>query len=144
MKAFLLFTLAAASLSAAPVGEIVTAGNFIHVVRNIDQTLAFYHDVVGLDLALAPGAAAPAVPRPYTDNPFVAKLYGAPEARFRGGNVRTPDPAVNLEFVDLGGVNNQQAVRPRPQDPGASVVILTVRSLDAALDKVRGRWAPRS
>lgn len=55
MKRFLACTVLCAATvlgqsAPAPAGEVIGAGNFIHVVSNLDNSLAFYHDVIGLDL----------------------------------------------------------------------------------------------
>jgi catechol 2,3-dioxygenase-like lactoylglutathione lyase family enzyme len=118
------------SLLAAPAGEVMSAGNFIHVIGNLDRTIAFYRDVLGLELNGQPG------PRPFTENAFVAKLYGTPGAQSRVGTLRLPDAAVALEFVEFKDID-QHNLAPRPQDPGAFVLRLTVRNLDATLARAR-------
>ena len=48
----------AASLLAqlpAPVGPVVGVGTFIHVVANLDKTMRFYGDRLGLELNGPPG-----------------------------------------------------------------------------------------
>ena len=43
--------------AAAPAGEVLGyQGNFIHVVSNLDNSLAFYHDVIRLEIQRAGGA----------------------------------------------------------------------------------------
>jgi catechol 2,3-dioxygenase-like lactoylglutathione lyase family enzyme len=122
-------------LMAAPAGEVMTAGNFIHVMGNVDKTIAFYHDVLGLETTGRPG------PHEFADNAFVAKLYGTPGAQSRVTGFKLPDPSVALEFVEFKDID-QKTIQPRPQDPGASVLVLTVRSLDAALAKAREAGVP--
>src|SRR5580698_10452589 len=47
----LLCVFAASSVVADPAGEVLAPGNFIHVVANLDKTIAFHHDVLGLQQA---------------------------------------------------------------------------------------------
>jgi catechol 2,3-dioxygenase-like lactoylglutathione lyase family enzyme len=138
-SARLLFGIAALGLlSTAPTmaseagSEVVGAGNFIHIVGNLGRTIDFYHDVLGLPPA-APGGQLQA-PKFAPDVP-VARLYAVPTSTPVGVAVfRLPERGVGLEFAEFRNVA-QRSVRPRPQDPGAAVLILDVRNLDAILTK---------
>jgi len=65
MRTFLMGILASAMLWAqAPAGDIVGVGNFSHIVQNLDKSLEFYRDVLGLEVA---------VNQPFSPNPAIAK-----------------------------------------------------------------------
>ncbi len=130
----------AAPARAAPAGEVLGAGNFIHVVAHLDRTIAFYHDVLGLQQATF-GGAAPAAPR-FAPDPPVAQLYAIPQSTPVGVAVlRLPEQGIGLEFAEFRNVA-QASPRPRPQDPGASVLVLTVRNLDTILRQARAAHVP--
>ncbi len=132
--AFCLVAAAASRMVAA--GEVLASGNFIHVIGSVERTVTFYHDVLGLDLVTTRGVGQ------FAANPAVAKLYSiAPTTPMSVAMLRLPDRAVALEFAEFRGVA-QRSSAPRPQDPGASVLVLTVRSLDPVLARVRVAHAP--
>jgi len=51
----------------APASEVVAGvGNFSHIVSNLDKSIEFYRDVLGLELT--------APPAPFSPNPAIMKL----------------------------------------------------------------------
>jgi len=135
-----LFTgaVAALLLAGAPVGEVVSFGNFIHNVGSLEKSAALYHDALGLELQ----GQAPIAQRAFALNAPVARLYGTPGAPMRGFTVRLPDAPGGLEFNEFKDAVEQKTVALRVQDPGATVVVLKVKSLATALAKVREAGAP--
>lgn len=132
--------LVAAPVTAAPVGAVLAPGNFIHVVAHIDKTIAFYHGVLGLN-QLTFGNAPPAAPK-FAPNGPVAQLYAVPADTAVAVTVfRLPVMGVGLEFAQFRGVA-QKSSRPQPQDPGASVVVLTVRDLEPILQRAHAAHVP--
>ncbi|HTT05399.1 MAG TPA: VOC family protein [Steroidobacteraceae bacterium] len=131
---------ATTAATAAPAGEVVAPGNFIHVVAHLDRTMAFYHGVLGLD-QLTFGNAAPAPPK-FAANAPVAQLYDVPSDTSVGVVVyRLPVMGVGLEFAEFRKVR-QKSVHPQPQDPGASCVVLTVRQVDPILQRAHAAHVP--
>lgn len=136
----LLMGSAAMAAPAAPAGDVVAPGNFIHVVAHLNKTMAFYHGVLGLD-QLTFGNAAPTAPK-FAANAPVAQLYDVPSDTSVGVTVyRLPVMGVGLEFAEFRKVQ-QKSVHPRPQDPGASCVVLTVRQLDPILQRAHAAHVP--
>lgn len=126
--------------SAAPAGEVLAPGNFIHVVAHLDKTMAFYHGVLGLE-PLTAGNAPPAAVK-FAVNKPVAQLYAVPPDTAVGVTMyRLPTMGVGLEFAEFRAVG-QKNVHPRPQDPGASCVVLTVRQLDPILRRAHAAHVP--
>jgi catechol 2,3-dioxygenase-like lactoylglutathione lyase family enzyme len=124
--------LALGLLATLPVlaAEPVTSGKFIKYVQTIadmDRSYAFYN-ALGLE---ADGAAAPG--KKLASNAMVVRLTGSPEGlTFRNAFLKVPGTAFQFEFTEFGSAA-QQPVFPRTQDPGASVLVLRVRNIDAAL-----------
>jgi hypothetical protein len=135
--------------AAAPAGDVLGPGNFIHVVSNVDNSLAFYHDVIGLDLQRPGGArgnAAPAPPPPDAPRPFIAtpeilRLYGSVGAQYRTGTAMIQESPMRAELVEFKDVE-RKPVQPRFVDPGASNFILTVKDLSPIMERVKKSGTP--
>jgi catechol 2,3-dioxygenase-like lactoylglutathione lyase family enzyme len=89
--------LGAAALSAQTESPVVGVGPFLHIVSDLDQSLTFYHDVLGLELSGPAGAE-----HKFTDNPAVANLYGVPGKQFRAAVLKIPGSAMGIELVQWG------------------------------------------
>src|ERR1700689_1827662 len=102
--------------TAPPESPVVGVGPFLHIVSDLDQSLAFYHDTLGLELTGPPGE------HKFTDNPAVANLYGVPGKQFRAAVLKIPGSAMGIELVQWG-----EARRPRRQwiaGPGTVTLML--------------------
>src|SRR5580658_3154095 len=75
---------------------VVGVGPFLHIVADLDQSLSFYHDTLGLELTGPPGEHR------FTDNPAVANLYGVPGKQFRAAVLKIPGSAMGIELVQWG------------------------------------------
>ena len=53
---------------------VLGVGNFIHVVQNLDRSIEFYRDGLGLEMTGAPR------PHAFSANAVVSSLYDAPGA----------------------------------------------------------------
>jgi lactoylglutathione lyase len=109
---------------------VLGVGNFIHVVENLDRSIEFYHDALGLDMTGAPG------PRSFSANAVVSSLYDAPGAQSRVASFKIPDSDMAVEIVEFQGLN-ATPVRPRFFDPGAISVGFAVKDLDATKTRLR-------
>jgi len=134
----LFFFLAPAALARAQ--TVTGVGNFIHNVADLDQALAFYHDVLGMEVQRAPGAQ-PAGPRPFVSTPEILDLYDAPGSQFRVATALVPESPMRAELVEFKDID-RKPVRPRIQDPGASIFILTVRDLAPVMTRIQAQHAP--
>ena len=83
-------------LPAQTESPVVGVGPFLHIVSDLDQSLAFYHDKLGLELTGPPGE------HKFTDNPAVANLYGVPGKQFRAAVLKIPGSAMGIELVQWG------------------------------------------
>jgi catechol 2,3-dioxygenase-like lactoylglutathione lyase family enzyme len=99
---------------------VVGVGPFLHIVSDLDQSLAFYHDVLGLELS------GPAGEHKFTDNPAVANLYGVPGKQFRAAVLKIPGSAMGIELVQWG-----EARKPKGETiAGQGVATLILRRSD--------------
>ena len=131
------FTLAHAQPAAAPAGEVIGVGNFLHIVADAERALAFYHDVLGMDLPPVPTGAPPAViPRPYLTTPEIQDLYDAPGTPYRVTQAIIAESPMRDENVEWN-VEGRRPIRPRLQDPGAGVMVMHVRDIDAIMARVK-------
>jgi lactoylglutathione lyase len=113
---------------------VLGVGNFIHVVANLDRSIEFYHDALGLEMTGAPG------PRAFSANAVVSSLYDAPGAQSRVASFKIPDSNMAVEIVEFQGLN-ATPVKPRFFDPGAITLTLPVKDVEAVktrLSRIKG------
>jgi catechol 2,3-dioxygenase-like lactoylglutathione lyase family enzyme len=111
-----LIVLGAAMASAQTESPVVGVGPFLHIVSDLDQSIAFYHDELGLELT------GPAGEHKFTDNPAVANLYGVPGRQFRAAVLKIPGSAMGIELVQWG-----EARKPKGEPiagPGVATLLL--------------------
>ena len=128
--------------SAVLMGQgVLGVGNFIHVVGNLDRSIEFYHDALGLETTGAPG------PRAFSANAVVSSLYDAPGAQSRVASFKIPGSQMAVEIVEFQGVN-ATPVKARFFDPGAITLTLPVQDLEAVktrLSRIKGlEWISAS
>ncbi len=102
-------------------------GNFIHDVSDLDKSVHFYRDLIGMEL-----------PRPVGDwqtTDGVLKMYGAAGGKFRVAVTQVTGVPMRVEMVEFQGVD-RKPVRRAPGEPGASLLILTVGDLQPVLDRL--------
>jgi catechol 2,3-dioxygenase-like lactoylglutathione lyase family enzyme len=116
----------AGSASVFAQAPVVGVGTFIHVVANLDKTILFYGDRLGLEMNGAPG------PRAFAPNAVVESLYDAKGSQSRVAVFKIPGSPLGLEFVEFKGIS-QTPFRPRLQAPGTSLLSLPVRDAIGAV-----------
>jgi catechol 2,3-dioxygenase-like lactoylglutathione lyase family enzyme len=131
-KAVLCFAGSASVFAQAPV---VGVGTFIHVVANLDKTIRFYGDRLGLEMNGAPG------PRAFAANAVVESLYDAKGSQSRVAVFKIPGSPLGAEFVEFKDVS-QKPFRPRLQDPGASLLTVPVSDVSSVMAKLKEDGAP--
>ena len=119
-------------------GAIVGTGTFTSFVENMDRSLAFYHDVFGMDVPAMPESGE----RPYNrSNPQLFAMFDIPDARERHQSARVPGTRLSVEVMEVQNVP-YQTHQLRIQDPGNATLVLVVRDIDAALAGVKQANAP--
>jgi molybdate transport system substrate-binding protein len=131
---FIAFTFVAASLGTraqqppqpAPAGDVVGVGNFAHIVADLDTSLGFYRDVLGLSVSAT---------IPFAKNAAVEKFGHTEGGQSRVVVLPVPGLAMGIELIEYKDIE-RKAQTPRFQDPGAGNIALRVRNLDALFPKV--------
>ena len=114
-------TLAAQAPPSAPAGEVVGVGNFTHIVQDLDRSLAFYRDALGLEVGMS---------QPFGANPAIEKLGNTPGGQSRFVALKVPGTALGVELIEYKDID-RRAQHPRFYDPGAANMALRVRDVDA-------------
>ena len=110
----------------APPGDIIGVGNFAHIVADLDKSLGFYRDVLGLTVT---------VTAPYAENEAVEKFGHTEGGRSRLAVVKVPGLAMGIELIQYKDIGSKVQA-PRFYDPGAANMAMRVRNLDALFPKV--------
>ncbi|MET0292222.1 MAG: nuclear transport factor 2 family protein [Steroidobacteraceae bacterium] len=121
------------SRTAAKVGAVLGTGTFTSFVENMDRSLAFYQDALGMNVPALPESGQ----RPY--NPTNVQLYTMFDiqgAKERHQTASVPGTNVRLEMMEIQNVPHQ-TVKMRIQDPGIVTPILIVKDIDALLANVK-------
>lgn len=106
---------------AAPPGEVVGVGNFAHIVEDLDASLAFYRDVLGLEVG---------VQAEFSADPAIQAMGDTPGAESRIAVLEVPGLALGIELIEYRGID-RKAQHPRFVDPGAANMAFRVHDLDA-------------
>lgn len=128
-----LFAVLLAQTGSAPAASdapVVGILNYIHAVNDLETTLAFYHDVFGLD----------GKPQAFP-NPGVPALTNSPGVSLRLAVLRLPNAGFGFELTQFSGVDRHPG-RPKHTDPGAALIGLRVKDLEPVLAAVKKRNIP--
>jgi catechol 2,3-dioxygenase-like lactoylglutathione lyase family enzyme len=123
--------IATPAMQPAP-GAVTSACHVSPIVSDLDKSAHFYHDVIGLDLVPTPGSG----PLPWDKDPGYLNLHGLPNARLRFIGARMPGVFCGVELVEFASAEQRRA-RRRLQDPGAAMLILLVRDIDAIFSRLK-------
>jgi catechol 2,3-dioxygenase-like lactoylglutathione lyase family enzyme len=132
LPAILVAGIAFAQTGTAPSdGPVLGMLNYIHATNNLEHTLAFYHDVFGLD--------APA-PRPLL-NPGVPALTNSPGVKLRLATLHFPNTVFGFELTEFSEVDRKPG-QARHTDPGAALIALRVKDMEPVLAAVKKMNVP--
>jgi catechol 2,3-dioxygenase-like lactoylglutathione lyase family enzyme len=123
----LLSSVAVAQNGPAPNTGVPVVGilNYIHAVDKLEPTLAFYHEVFGLD----------GEPRPFP-NPGVPALTNSPGVSLRIGVLRLPNAGFGFELTEFSGVDRHPG-HAKHTDPGAALIALRVKDFTPVLAAIK-------
>ncbi|HEX7238534.1 MAG TPA: VOC family protein [Gammaproteobacteria bacterium] len=136
------------SAQQAPAAATVVHGlyNWVHSTADAERAFAFYHDVLGIELAASPfvaNAAAPEGIRPWSAvvaDELISDLTNTRGSRARTVFMRAPNTPFGLELSEFIEIEREHRAA-NPYDPGASRLIFRVRDLDAVAAKLAERAA---
>jgi lactoylglutathione lyase len=112
-------------------GIVVGVGGFSHIVANVEKSVAFYRDVLGLEM--------PNPVRAFDSTQWIIDMGNTPGAQSRPAILHIPGSKLGVELIDYKDID-RQAAHPRFQDPGAASLILTVRDMDAMMAKLKAAY----
>jgi catechol 2,3-dioxygenase-like lactoylglutathione lyase family enzyme len=115
----------------APPADVVGVGNFSHIVASMDRALAFYRDVLGLEVTAN---------QPFSPNPAIMALGNTPGAQSRFIALRVPGSDMGVELIEYKDIE-RRIQTPKFSDPGAANIALRVRDLAAIVAKLPGSGA---
>ena len=101
-------------------GPVVGVGPFLHMVADLDKSIAFYRGTLGLKLN------GPEGDHPFNSNPAVANLYGVPGKQFRAAVLSIPGTGMGIELAQWHGLESSTS-----GNPGIATLILKVSDREA-------------
>ncbi len=104
----------------------------IHSVADLDKTVSFYRDGLGLEMSGPGGKPATKLAAPQALDEELSKFTATHGAKFRNATFKIPGAKLDLELTEFTDTPRKN-VHPHMQDPGAATLVLTVRDVDAAL-----------
>ena len=107
--------------------DIVGVGNFAHIVVNMDKSLEFYRDVLGLEVV---------VNQPFSPNPAIMKLGNTPGAQSRFLALKVPGSDLGIELIEYKDIDRKPQ-HPKFVDPGAANMALRVRDINSVFEKLQ-------
>ena len=80
---------------------VAGVGNFSHIVSNLDKSIEFYRDVLGLELT--------APPAPFSPNPAIMKLGNTIGAQSHIAVMKIPGAGFGVELIDYKDIDRKPA-----------------------------------
>lgn len=117
------------------IGEVVGAENLILSVGDLERSVAFYRDVLGLSVRSRQGGR-PGLPAPASMSEALSNLTAIDGAKLRRVTFDLPGASFGLELAEFSGIE-RKPYEAGVSDPGAPILALTVRDIDAAFSAVK-------
>ena len=111
--------------------DVTGVGNFSHIVRDMDRAVAFYRNVLGLEVTTNV---------PFSPNPAIMRLGNTIGAQSRMVALRVPGSDLGVELIEYKDIERKPQ-SPRFVDPGAANIALRVRDIAPILAKLAGSGA---
>jgi len=128
----------AAAVADTGKGAVLGTGTFTGFVENMDRSLAFYHDVFGMEVPALPASGE----RPYNrSNPQLFAMFDIAGAQERHQSARVPGTRISAELMEVRNVEHAP-IPLRVQDPGNATLVLVVRDIDSTLARAKQANAP--
>jgi catechol 2,3-dioxygenase-like lactoylglutathione lyase family enzyme len=119
-----------------PVAEVTGVANILHMIADMNRSMAFYGGILGFRVNRAPRGPAND-PNAYIKMlPNLPTMYLVAEnAQYRSVEMFLATPTSRLELEDFKDLGTKP-IRPRLIDPGATVLMLWVKDLDDVVKRV--------
>jgi len=115
---------------AAP-GRMLKPNALIHVVANVERSVAFYRDAIGFALVSPPA--------PLIASALVHQARSvSPQAAARAATFTIPGSEMQFTLVEFSGIEGK-AFAQRLYDPGVTRFSIQVRDIDAAFARVKDK-----
>ena len=111
--------------------DVVGVGNFSRIVANIDRAVAFYRDVLGLEVT---------ADVPFSPNPAIMRLGNTLGAQSRMMQLRVPGSDMGVELIEYTDID-RRVQSPRFVDPGTANQAFRVRDLSRIVARLSGSGA---
>jgi catechol 2,3-dioxygenase-like lactoylglutathione lyase family enzyme len=125
------------SAATPTVAAVTGACHVSPVVADLDRSVRFYHDLLGLEVSRSPETGAIA----WDTRTELLDLHGLPKARLRYAGLHVAGVRCGIEPVEFGNVD-RTPFQPRLQDTGTVTLILLVRDIDALFSKLKAANTP--
>jgi len=116
---------------------VVQLQNLAHTTENLEKTVPFYRDVLGLPVN---GPRDPLAQQPQKLDEDMSKFTATKGMSFRAATFRIPNAAFGFELTEFTG-GSRKPVRPNLQDIGAATLALQVRDIEKVMAKVKASGA---
>ena len=129
VPAVMCLLLASQAFSQSPLATRLS--KYVLTVSDLEKTYAFYHLAFGIE------PLGTSQIRPPQAGAAANQILGSPqESSFRSLNTKIAGADFTFEFIELTGLERTPR-KPHLQDPGAAVLILNVRDVNAALESAK-------
>lgn len=119
------------AMAQAPAGKMLRPRLLIHVVADLDKSVAFYRDNLDFQVVSGPDAL--------TGSALVQKAKAtAPGATARQVTMHIPGSNLQLQFIAFSGITGK-AFEQRLYDPGVTRFSIQVRDIDKAFARVKDK-----
>lgn len=129
LRSLLLPALLLPSLALAQTTPVTHLQNLAHAVTSLDKTLPFYRDALGFTVN-----GDPLSRQPQALNDLFSKFTGTSGMSFRAATFKIPNAEFGFELTEFTGAP-REAVVPKIEDIGATMLVLRVRDTAATLKK---------
>lgn len=117
------------------IGEVIGPENLIFSVGDLERSVKFYRDALGLAVRSRPGGS-PELPVPASMSIALSNLTAVDGAKLRRVTFDLPGASFGLELAEFTGIERKPA-EAGVSDPGAPILALTVRDIDAVFSTLK-------
>ena len=110
------------------VPDVAGIGNFSHIVSNLDKSIEFYRDVIGLELT--------APPQPFSPNPAIMKLGNTIGAQSHIAAMKIPGAGFGLELIDYKDIDRDPLILAF-RIPARATSPILVKDIDAVAGRLK-------